>query len=297
MYRPVESGVKFSWNVAVVWAATPTRVKVAAVTRADDWNEPRYTSTWRERSAACTPSFRTSIWVRTIVPAASVNGRRMADTARSFVASCAMVAVIDAALAEMSRTRQPVTDPSYARLSGVVSGPHPAAVSCHGSPESVGRSPDTPSSASSRSSKRWLSCSFVVWDSSTCQINRPLPGRAASKPIGCRFSMRKYSKVVPGRFRRNTFPDVSTASIAVPTSAVVTSVGVTHPSLRRDQALMWAGLEPAGAPVQEPRDMMSQTPAPAEEPSASRTAHRWDQMRSLLEGLDSCPAPAWTTIR
>ena len=32
---------------------------------------------------------------------------------------------------------------------------------------------------------------------------------------------------------------------------------------------MWAGLEPAGAPFQEPRDMMSQMPAPADEPSVS----------------------------
>src|SRR2546430_5826809 len=61
--------------------------------------------------------------------------------------------------------------------------------------------------------------------------------------------MRKYSDVVPGRPRRKTLPDVSTASIAVPTCAVVTSVGVTQPSRMRDQALIWAGLEPAGAPV------------------------------------------------
>ena len=81
--------------------------------------------------------------------------------------------------------------------------------------------------------------------------------------------MRKYSDVVPGRLRRKTLPDVSTASIAVPTCAVVTSVGVTQPSRMRDQALMWAGLEPAGAPVQEPRDMMSQMPAPADDPSVS----------------------------
>src|SRR5881296_3079853 len=59
--------------------------------------------------------------------------------------------------------------------------------------------------------------------------------------------MRKYSDVVPGKLRRKTLPDVSTASIAVPTCAVVTSVGVTQPSRMRDQALMWAGLEPAGA--------------------------------------------------
>src|SRR5439155_1254661 len=87
-----------------------------------------------------------------------------------------------------------------------------------------------------------------------------------------RFSMRKYSEVVPGKLRRNTFPDVSIASTAVPTRAVDTSVAATQPRRMRDEALMCAGLEPAGTPFQEPRDMMSHTPAPAEEPSVSNCA-------------------------
>src|SRR2546422_10276109 len=80
----------------------------------------------------------------------------------------------------------------YAKLLGFVSGPNPTAVSCHGSPASVGRAPFTPSSISSRSRRRGASSLLFGRESSTCQVNRPCAGRAASKGIGPRVSSREY---------------------------------------------------------------------------------------------------------
>ncbi len=74
--------------------------------------------------------------------------------------SRAIVATMVAPLAEMSRTRHPVSAPPYVALPGTESGPHPDAVSCHGSLASDGWSPVNPSSASSRSSRRCVSTSF-----------------------------------------------------------------------------------------------------------------------------------------
>src|SRR3989442_14758329 len=92
----------------------------------------------RVTSAGCAPSFRTSMDTFTVVPTASVKGRRIADTARSRVISRAIVATIVGPPAETSRTRHPVSAPLYARLSGDVSGPQPDAVAGHGSPAAHG---------------------------------------------------------------------------------------------------------------------------------------------------------------
>jgi len=192
--------------------------------------------------------------------------------------------------------RMPVSLPSYRPECGSVPSAHSRLllVPGNGSPPSP-RFPEPSGSrssscgvpsASSRSRSRCdpeecPSVALPFRDSSMCQTSSPQPSRPMSKPVRCRFSIRKYSPEPPGQssgppglLRSCTaYGLVSACGSDSSSFWPVRSVGVIQPIDHLHHALMCAGASPFSEPgtllVQLPLPIRHQWPTPLELPSVS----------------------------